>query len=697
MTMARGIGGRACQCTLQILALAIPCSSWIPTVGVAHVRLPGRALGARAALRCAERAGEVRVCGARMAAGAGVRGLPDGGEVWRQEAVRQDRENLNNQVMAREAQEAGLRRRIRASSYDLGGLDVRRFFAQYDVDKNGALSASEFARLAVQTGSRAASPEDLRAILQVVGSNNEVRMRDFLRWMGVPISDDSKASRSMSGPARSAVASTPPVGGDVTPPGAWSYGDSTSAVEPAGAWTFGESSLGEGMLNAGAKGEKLSGLSATLEKLKAAQRNFQALRGSVAGPSSTSRGASAAERFRRSAVPSGMRADAGVTEAAGSREPMEELLRLVAPWVDAPAQQLRDVIYMLVSELGVPEEKVVGLAIAAPAFFKHNVEAELRPSLERLLDCGIRKSRLATLILAHPEVVEAGAARLDTVSAFLVSLGLTEDKVGKVVASNPQMLGLSVEGNLNPTVDFLVVEGGVPRRSVGQLVAQFPNVVSYSVKHKLRPMLAFLRDELGVPAEGLGALLQKYPQILSLSIDNNLRPTVLFLREAVGVDFEGMARMVQQHPQMLGLSIEANLQPKMRYLTERLGIAPARLLPIITALPTLLSLSIEKNLEPKVRFLVDEAGYSKDDIAKSPNLLAYSLEKRMRPRHEALSRMGVRMALGSMLSYSEEAFQRKFGFRDTLALATAKSRATAAKPAPEARKPLRSLVQVEQA
>ena len=189
-------------------------------------------------------------------------------------------------------------------------------------------------------------------------------------------------------------------------------------------------------------------------------------------------------------------------------------------------------------------------------------------------------------------------------------------------------------------------------------------MLCYSVQHKLRPMLRYLCEELGVAEESMGAMLLKYPQLFSLSIDKNLRPTVAFVREQTGVTFAAMSKMVQQHPQLLGLSIEANLQPKLRYLTEGLGIAPERLAPVVAALPTLLSLSVENNLEPKVRFLVDEAGYAREDIARSPNLLAYSLERRMRPRHEAVSRMGIKMALGSLLSYSEGEFQRRFGGRD---------------------------------
>ena len=390
--MMRVIDGCVWCCCLPLLLLALPCSTWMPptvvTVGckLAH-RGQSFANGAAVAL-CSNghrlHNGPSWSGALRMAANAG--GLGDTGdpEGWRLDQVRREREELNDQMMEREAKESGLRKRIRASSYYLGGLDARKFFAQFDVDQNGVLDPSEFARLALSTGARVVRPEDLQAIVQIVGKNNEVRMRDFLRWVGVRTDDAQGVPPSRAaGLAAPAAPAAPELASEQLPHGSWSYGDSIRDAEPEG-WTFGESGPGNAQDAASAEGQ-----------LAAARREFSALRGSLtrAAPRGGEGAADlAAGRDWRSAVQeaaaeadaatggaatggaatggaatggAAAAPEAAASEAAagggarGGGEEMEPLLRLVAPWVDAPRAQVRTVVYVLVTELGVPEDKVV--------------------------------------------------------------------------------------------------------------------------------------------------------------------------------------------------------------------------------------------------------------------------------------------------------------------------------------------------
>ena len=81
---------------------------------------------------------------------------------------------------------------------------------------------------------------------------------------------------------------------------------------------------------------------------------------------------------------------------------------------------------------------------------------------------------------------------------------------------------------------------------------------------------------------------------------------------------------------------------------------------VVSMFPPLLSLSHEANLAPKVRFLTDEAGFSLSEVAKAPRLLAYSLERRIKPRCAVMLKSGVRMALASLLSPSDAVFYASF-------------------------------------
>ena len=64
--------------------------------------------------------------------------------------------------------------------------------------------------------------------------------------------------------------------------------------------------------------------------------------------------------------------------------------------------------------------------------------------------------------------------------------------MAKVVAGFPQVLGLSIEANLKPTVAWL--EGtGLSRKQVAKAVADFPRLLSCSVDRNLSPKLGLLK------------------------------------------------------------------------------------------------------------------------------------------------------------------------------------------------------------
>ena len=78
---------------------------------------------------------------------------------------------------------------------------------------------------------------------------------------------------------------------------------------------------------------------------------------------------------------------------------------------------------------------------------------------------------------------------------------MSRDKMGAMVASFPQLLSLSVDDNLRPTVRYLQDEVGVSRDKLGGMVAQFPQLLAYSVDDNLRPTVRYLRDEVGLSEE----------------------------------------------------------------------------------------------------------------------------------------------------------------------------------------------------
>jgi mTERF domain-containing protein len=91
---------------------------------------------------------------------------------------------------------------------------------------------------------------------------------------------------------------------------------------------------------------------------------------------------------------------------------------------------------------------------------------------------------------------------------FLVEeCGVDRGKLGKVIASFPQILGLSIEDNLKPTVAFLVEECGLDRGKLGKAVSSSPSILAYSIEENLKPTVEYLVQECGMDRGKLGKVL----------------------------------------------------------------------------------------------------------------------------------------------------------------------------------------------
>jgi hypothetical protein len=127
-----------------------------------------------------------------------------------------------------------------------------------------------------------------------------------------------------------------------------------------------------------------------------------------------------------------------------------------------------------------------------------------------------------------------------------------------------------------------------------------------------------------------------------------------------------LSQIASKYPPSFWLA-EENTGPKLEYLqqTLELGIGELSYLrEIIVTYPQLLGLSLEDNLRPTVEFFLSEDGA---DLAVSqlryfvsyqPAILAYSLEKRIKPRIQRMRDAGIRLEYSPpvIMSYTDSKF-----------------------------------------
>jgi mTERF domain-containing protein len=191
---------------------------------------------------------------------------------------------------------------------------------------------------------------------------------------------------------------------------------------------------------------------------------------------------------------------------------------------------LRPTARYLLNDVGVPMDRLNKTIVTRPQILGCSVEKNLRPKLELLVEmAGIEREQLPVVVARAPHVLGYSPSNIAQFLIFLLhELRVDQKKVARLLATSPQLLGLSVENNIRPKIRFLVEEVGIT--NVGQVIGSFPNILGYSVENNMRPKLEYLSKHiLKVPMSKLGRPLEKCPQLLGYSLEKRIKPRHLLL------------------------------------------------------------------------------------------------------------------------------------------------------------------------
>ncbi|CAE7252503.1 MTERF4, partial [Symbiodinium sp. KB8] len=225
------------------------------------------------------------------------------------------------------------------------------------------------------------------------------------------------------------------------------------------------------------------------------------------------------------------------------------------------------------------------------------------------------------------------------ITSFPQVLGLSIE-VAKVIATCPAVLGFSIEANLKPTVEW--IKGlGLSQSQVAKVIATFPQVLGLSMEANLKPTVECIKG-LGLSPSQVAKVITSFPAVLGLSIEANLKPTVKWIK---GLDLSQsqVAKVIATCPAVLGLSIEANLKPTVEWV-KGWGLSQSQVVKVIATRPAVLGYSIEENLKPTVQW-IKGLGLSQSQVAKviatSPAVLGLSIEANLKPTVELVEGLGL--------------------------------------------------------
>ncbi|CAE7896874.1 MTERF5, partial [Symbiodinium necroappetens] len=154
-------------------------------------------------------------------------------------------------------------------------------------------------------------------------------------------------------------------------------------------------------------------------------------------------------------------------------------------------------------------------------------------------------------------------ANLKPTVEWIKGLGLSQSHVAKVIANCPQVLGLSIDANLKPTVEW--IKGlGLSQSQVSKVIVTHPRVLAYSIDAKLKPTVEWIRG-LGLSQSQVAKAIATCPQVLGYSIHANLKPTVEWIK-GLGLSQSQVVKVIATHPRVLGYSMDANLKPTVEWV-----------------------------------------------------------------------------------------------------------------------------------
>lgn len=179
-----------------------------------------------------------------------------------------------------------------------------------------------------------------------------------------------------------------------------------------------------------------------------------------------------------------------------------------------------------------------------------------------------------------------------------------------------------------------------------------PKVLTANIKTDLEPVFNFLSHDLKVPEHNFRKVINKCPRLLTSSARDQLKPALFYLQR---LGFEELNALAYQDSVLLVSNVENTLIPKLKYL-ESIGFSKDEAVLMVLRCPGLFTFSIENNFKPKFEYFNLEMKGKLEELKEFPQYFAFSLEKRIKPRHMQVLQNGARLSLSAMLKTTDDEF-----------------------------------------
>ncbi|CAD6215275.1 unnamed protein product [Miscanthus lutarioriparius] len=290
--------------------------------------------------------------------------------------------------------------------------------------------------------------------------------------------------------------------------------------------------------------------------------------------------------------------------------------------------------------------------------------------------------------ITHSRFISA-ASNPDAIIALLSGVGLSRADIAAVVSANPLLLRASVKC-ISPRLLALRDRAGLSTPQIARFLLVSPHALCRS---DVIPKLQFFISFYG-SFEQVLVVLKRNDRLMTASLERLIKPNIALLRQwgvrdivqlcsnnawvltfnpervkefllrAEQLGVPPTSRMFRHAVAVVAGKPKEKVAAKLEFFKRTLGCSESEVSTAMCKVPAILGLSDEILLR-KIEFLVNEAAMEPRHIVERPVLLAYSLEKRLVPRHyvmKVLREKGLlsKMSLYTLAKLGEETFKLRF-------------------------------------
>ncbi|KAL7154712.1 hypothetical protein ABFS83_03G019900 [Erythranthe nasuta] len=291
-----------------------------------------------------------------------------------------------------------------------------------------------------------------------------------------------------------------------------------------------------------------------------------------------------------------------------------------------------------------------------------------KPTAPAVYDLLVQKHKLSHVVASHVSSVLAfpkTPENWDSIISFFKGVGFTDTQLERILKIRPRLLSASLERTIQPKIAAFK-DVGFSDNDIADIISKVPAVLHSSTNNKVVPALSLLRGMFGSNEE-VTKVLRKSGWLLLTDLNKNMVPNIIFLKscgvstEQINMIFKYLPRFfiskqeivrrcvkkvdemgVDRRSKMfvyavaiVGSMTNGTWELKLDAFRNILGFSEDDILRTVRQMPQAFSVSEDKI--KKVKEVVLSTGkYDASCFVRNPKLLMHSIEKRYKPRFEAL-------------------------------------------------------------